>query len=947
MALQTKRQKRARNNVSRRNVWLLVACALITIASIAMFMPPQDKINQGLDIRGGLSVVLTAQSTDGSDVDQESMNISRDIIESRVNALGASEATVQKQGNNQILVQIPGLSDTQEALNTIGRTGNLELARLDSFTDETVRQKIDSGQINEGGTVTDDYGNTLPTGKGKALSVESGTYTPIVTGKNITKVFVDKENSSGVYYAVNIELDSEGAKAFADATKDLAPTKGKIVIILDGQVNSAPAVQSEIPNGKVQITGNYTQTEANNLKTVLESGSLPVSFSFAQAQTVGPTLGQDTLTSGVIVALIGLALVMLYLLVFYHGLGLLTAAAMAVFAIMYLGLLATLSHFGLFSLSLSGVAGIVLTIGMAADSSILTLERFREEIRFGRSVRAASLSGVRHGILTSIDADLVTLVSALALFFLASSSVKGFGLTLALGIMCDIVMMLLFKAPIIRVLAPHQIARHPGFWGIKDCEDASKVYTALAEAEGEAVETAASASAINESDNIAYATRKGGVAGAELARKVSALKGRFLRHDIPFLKYRKIFLSVALVVVLLSAGVTAVKGLNLGIEFIGGTSISFNQAGDVTTDQLRDAFADAGEPNAVIQTTESNGQAGFIVRIAQTDAAAAAGSATQVANALGLPTDSFEVSTIGPDWGSSIIQSMVIALIVSFVLIIAYIAIRFEYKMGITAIVALLHDILLVVGVYALLGREMNPNTIAALLTILGYSLYDTVVVFHRINDNMTSSQIKCTFMTMANHSINQVFIRSMNTTLTSIIPVIAMLLFGSETLKDFAFAMTIGLISGCYSSIAIACPLYAMWKTHEPKYKKLEAKYGTEVGRFAFEHGVLAKAEEVAVAVAMPMEESEAAENTTGVEASQSAAGATSSTTGSKKSAKPAPEKKQSYKRSKKKKADKAEKQTKDSSRKQIEVGGIKIVDPDKFEAATNTKLDENFKDE
>ena len=171
-------------------------------------------------------------------------------------------------------------------------------------------------------------------------------------------------------------------------------------------------------------------------------------------------------------------------------------------------------------------------------------------------------------------------------------------------------------------------------------------------------------------------------------------------------------------------------------------------------------------------------------------------------------------------------------------LIIAYIGIRFrDYKMGVTAVVALLHDLVLVMGIYALVGREVNPNTIAALLTILGYSLYDTVVVFHRINDNMKADAIRCTFMTMANHSINQVFIRTINTTLTSFIPVFAMLLFGGETLKDFAFAMSIGLIAGSYSSIAVATPLYCLWKTREPKFAKLQKKYGDEIGRFAFDH--------------------------------------------------------------------------------------------------------------
>lgn len=822
--------KKMNGNV-RRNMWLLIVTIVLVVGSIALFTPLQEKIHQGLDLQGGLSVVLTAQSTDGGDVSNDDMNESRSIIESRVNALGASEASVQRQGNNQILVQIPGMSDTSEALRTIGRTGQLEFARLDSFTDPTIRQKIDSGQITQSQTITDDFGNSFQSGDSTPLQVQPGTYTPIITGANIQRVNVDRENGSGVHYAVNITLDDAGRQAFADASRDLVGDHGKIVIILDGQVNSAPAVQSVIDGGQVSITGNYTQQEANDLKTVLDSGALPVSFQVQSASTVGPTLGQGALQSGVLVAGIGLLLVMLYLLVFYRGLGLLTAAAMAVFAVLYLGLLALLSRFNLFSLSLAGVAGIVLTIGMAADSSILTLERFREEIRFGRSVRAASITGVRHGILTSIDADLVTLVSALTLFFVGTSSVKGFGLTLALGIACDIAMMLLFKAPTIRLLAPHAISRHPGFWGIKDCETASDVYTELAHREDIPVERAVSCEAINSAENKLNATRRAGEAGAKAADAASNLHGRFIKHDIKFLKYRKIFLSIAACVVIACGITIGVRGLNLGIEFIGGTSIEFDSTGDLTTEQLRSELDAQGQQSATIQTVENNGESGFIVRTTDTNAADASELAQTVSNDLHLGTNNFQVSTIGPDWGTSIIHSMVLALLVSFILIIIYIAIRFEYKMGITAVIALCHDIILVLGIYALVGRELTPNTVAALLTILGYSLYDTVVVFHRIVDNMQHLHVKCTFMTMANHSMNQVFLRSINTTLTSIIPVAAMMIFGSQTLQDFAFAMTIGLISGAYSSFAIACPLYVIWKQHEPKYQKLVKKYGNTVG--------------------------------------------------------------------------------------------------------------------
>ncbi len=453
----------------------------------------------------------------------------------------------------------------------------------------------------------------------------------------------------------------------------------------------------------------------------------------------------------------------------------------------------------------------------------------------GRSIRAASQSGVHHAIMTSIDADLVTLVSALSLFFLAAASVRGFGLTLALGIFCDIVMMILFKAPLIRLLAPRSIARHPGFWGIQDSLNVAKGYEALAQAEGAPVAEVEQEDEINQSES-AQIAKADGSASEKALEQVRKIKGRFIKRDINFLGYRRIFLTVAAIAMVACFAIVGLRGLNFGIEFVGGTSIAFHGTGDITIEQVREAFNEVGEPDAVIQTTVTDGEEGFLVRTTTVSAEEASSHASEVARDLGLSTDSFEVTTIGPDWGASVIRSSVIAFLVSIVLIIIYIAIRFEYKMGIMAIVALLHDLILVMGIYALVGREVTPNTIAALLTILGYSLYDTVVVFHRINDNMSGEAIRCTFMTMANHSINQVLLRTINTTLTSLIPVVAMLFFGGETLRDFAFAMTIGLISGSYSSIAIATPLYSLWKSQEPRYAKLRQKYGDTIGRFEFD---------------------------------------------------------------------------------------------------------------
>jgi SecD/SecF fusion protein len=511
---------------NRPYIALLLLLLVLLVGSVFMFYPPADKITQGLDVQGGLSIVYRAEKSDGTAVTAEDMAAAQQIVERRVNLLGASEASVQVQGDNQLLVQIPGAVDSTEALNVLGTAGVLEFVDVSklptdvqttinngsyyprnylaqsglltqmgtvpvnaelfvtksSTTDEDAEAPIDPFSLLPASTVsnpfqTDWLGQSvrLPVASTggldlEPLRLESGSYNEAVifTGANITNVTVGQEGDLSAYWAVNITLDSTGGAAFGTTTTELYPTTGKVAIVLDGYVQSAPAVQGPIPNGEVAITGDYTNKEASALRTILQSGSLPVTLDEELSQIVGPTLGQEALRAGILVAIIGLIIVAIYLLIFYKGVGLLTAGAIGVFALIYLGVLATLSFFGLFSLSLAGIAGIVLAIGVAADSSILVLERFKEEIRMGRSVRAASITGVKHAITTSIDADLVALVSALALFFIAVGAVKGFGLTLALGVVCDIITMLIFKAPLIRLLAPGSIAKNPGFWGIKE-----------------------------------------------------------------------------------------------------------------------------------------------------------------------------------------------------------------------------------------------------------------------------------------------------------------------------------------------------------------------------------------------------------------------------------------------------------------------------------------------
>ena len=297
------------------------------------------------------------------------------------------------------------------------------------------------------------------------------------------------------------------------------------------------------------------------------------------------------------------------------------------------------------------------------------------------------------------------------------------------------------------------------------------------------------------------------------------------RFHINFMGNRRIMFAISIVLLVISIGALAVRGLTFGIEFTGGTVVNIVDAGTVTDTEMRQAFIDAGVSNANVQISKAGGKSGFIIRTDVTEAKTATADVAKIADSTNLPVGEFQVTTIGPGWGKNITNRAILALGLSILAILLYVSLRFEYKMSITAVTALVHDIIITLGIYALSGLEVTPNTVAALLTILGYSLYDTIVVFHRIKENSQNLQ-KQSFMTMANESINEVFVRSLNTSITSLIPVVVMVFFGGSTLKDFAFALTIGLIAGAYSSIGVAAPLYAIWKETEPKYKALAKKY-------------------------------------------------------------------------------------------------------------------------
>jgi preprotein translocase subunit SecD len=429
----------------QRNYLLLALCAILVVGSWALFTPPGKKITQGLDIQGGVSLILKATPQQGQTLTADDMDRAELIVRNRVDKLGASEASIQRQGDNSLLVQMPGVKNQNEALAIIGERGTLEFVDVGSITDKVALAAITNPQTSEG------------------TSLAVGTYKPLMTGTVIKSAAVGQDSVNGGI-VVNVTMDSKGSKTWADYTT--SHVGKQVAIVLDGVVKSAPVINEPIIGGQTQISGKFTPDEAKSLATVLQTGALPVNLVPQESRVVGPTLGQQSLNQGLMAVAVGLLLVAVYLIVFYRGLGLISVSALFVFGSLDLGILALLSRFGVFALSLPGIAGIVLTIGLAADSSILINERFIEEIGLGRTYRSAAQSGTRHAIGTSVDADLVTFVSALVLFAVAIGPVKGFALTLMIGIGCDISMMVLYKRPMIILLGESVIPKMPAFWGV-------------------------------------------------------------------------------------------------------------------------------------------------------------------------------------------------------------------------------------------------------------------------------------------------------------------------------------------------------------------------------------------------------------------------------------------------------------------------------------------------
>jgi SecD/SecF fusion protein len=612
---------------------------------------------------------------------------------------------------------------------------------------------------------------------------------PALSGTDIKNPEQNFDQQGGGDPIVTFDFTDKGRKAFQDITRRIAqrgsdntlpgvnPVNGSqhFAIVLDDELVSAPFINyQENPDGidgstGAQISGGFTITSAQDLAKILQIGALPIKLELISRSQVSASLGAQALNQGLTAGLAGLIIVALFLIGYYRVLGLIASTALLIYALYFYALVKAVPV----TLTLPGIAGLILTLGVAADANIVVFERVKEEVRAGRGISAAITTGYRKGLTAIIDANVVTLLVAFILFILATAGVKGFAFMLGLGVIVS-----LFTA----VLATQAIL---------------------------------------------FSLR-----GTRLIRSRAALGATEQRFNLRrnYMGASKWFFSASGMIMLIGAFAIAGNGLNFGIDFEGGTRITVPLAKSASVDEVRSTLAGAGLADAEVQTINNPELGKNLVQISSgsgPDRVKAAQDAVE--KEFGF-ADQPTTESIGPTFGQSVARSALIAIIASLTVISVYIALRFEWKVAVPVLIALMHDILITGGVYALTGREVTTSTVAALLTILGFSLYDTIIVFDRVRENIPRMP-SAAFSQIVNRSMSEVVVRSLATSFCTLLPVLCLYFFGGDTLKDFAFALIVGTASGTYSSIFIAAPVLTHWKQREPVYAARERRIKERLG--------------------------------------------------------------------------------------------------------------------
>ncbi|HEX3452274.1 MAG TPA: protein translocase subunit SecF, partial [Solirubrobacteraceae bacterium] len=524
-----------------------------------------------------------------------------------------------------------------------------------------------------------------------------------------------------------------------------------------------------------EISGGFTITSAQELAEELQQGALPIKLRLISTQTVSATLGKQSLHQGLVAGAVGLAIVVLFLLLYYRALGAIAVGGLAVYGVYFFALIKLIP----ITLTLPGIAGLILTIGVAADANIVIFERVKEEIRGGRSIISGIATGYKRGFEAIVDANVVTFMTAFILFALATAEVKGFAFTLGIGTIVSLFTAVLATQAALGAMGRSKIVSHPAALG---------------------------------------APRRGG------------------GWKFDFMGASRWFFSLSGTILLIGAIAIGGNGLNFGIDFKSGTRIQTAFVKPVSESEVAKEMTAAGYGNAQVQkfNNKSIGGNGYQISTKTLKPENVQKIKVDLDTKFGrgnvAGTKNFSSTSIGPTFGKTVANSAVIAIIASLLVISAYIALRFSWKYSVPVLIALMHDLLITAGVYSLTGREVTTSTVAALLTILGYSLYDTIIVFDRVRENVPRMP-RAAFSQIVNRSMSEVLTRSLATSFCTLLPVISLLLFGGETLKDFAFALTVGIASGAYSSIFIASPVLTHWKERESTYRNRRARIVREVG--------------------------------------------------------------------------------------------------------------------
>jgi SecD/SecF fusion protein len=876
----------------RRNALILLLVAGLIAASLAVIATKKTRL--GLDLKGGVELIYQARPTAQSPVNAESLNRAIDIMRKRVDQLGVSQPEIQRSGEKEIDVALPNVSNATRAEQEVGKTAQLffydwepnvigpegkpapteatvtggpnagaaanglpeyqavqraikrpPILRKNDTTLEPgcTPQQVNGciygswylldtageGKVLRGPEETEKnlYADYKPPAGAKlqAVRVNPGTVlararpsetsagkvtqklpnfwyvlndNPVLTGSDVKNPQQSFDEGGGGTGAPNVTFGftSYGQGVFQRVTKEIArrgqeaqlPGVGKeaaqqhFAVVLDNQLITTPSIDyTKYPEGidasqGSQISGGFTITSAQELASELQSGALPIKLELISNSQVSATLGKTALNQGLVALLVGFAVVCLFLLTFYRVLGAIAVAGLLIYGAYFFALIKLIP----ITLTLPGIAGLILTIGVAADANIVIFERVKEEIRGGRSVISGIATGYRRGFAAIVDANVVTFMTAFILFALATAEVKGFAFTLGIGTLVSLFTAVLATQAALGAMGRSRLVTHPAALG-------------------------------------------------------AARRGRGWTFD--FMGASKWFFSLSGTILLVGALAIGGKGLNFGISFKSGTRIQTAFIKPVSENQVAAAMSAAGYGNAQVQkfVNKSIGGTGFQISTktlrpetvkkvhAALDARFGSG---QVAG-----TKNFSSTSIGPTFGKTVAKSALIAIIASLLVISAYIALRFEWKYAVPVLIALMHDLLITAGVYSLTGREVTTATVAALLTILGYSLYDTIIVFDRVRENVPRMP-RAAFSQIVNRSMSEVLTRSLATSFCTLLPVVALLLFGGETLKDFAFALMVGVASGAYSSIFIASPVLTHWKEREGAYRSRRLRIIRELGK-------------------------------------------------------------------------------------------------------------------